>query len=59
MSDLFVEVETSKLPIVQRYHVVIKARNGEKLFTSENYHNKSYADKLADEFAEKLEAVRR
>jgi hypothetical protein len=41
--------------IRQRFYVTIVAANGETLFTSEQYRDKSYAIELGQRFAAKLD----
>ena len=55
MSDFRIVAQRSGRMIRQKFYVTIVAANGETLFTSEQYRDKSYAIELGQRFAAKLD----
>lgn len=55
VSDYKVIAGRSKKKLKQRFFVTIVASNGEKLFTSEMFRDRSYAVELGQRFAAKLD----
>jgi uncharacterized protein YegP (UPF0339 family) len=55
VSDFRIVANRSGRLIRQKFYVTIVAANGETLFTSEQYRDKSYAIELGQRFAAKLD----
>lgn len=55
MSDFRIVAQRSGRMIRQKFYVTIVAANGETLFTSEQYRDKSHAIELGQRFAAKLD----
>lgn len=55
VSDYKVYAKRSAKRLKQKFYVIIVASNGEKLFTSELYRDRSYAVELGQRFAAKLD----